>query len=135
MADILLTPNFRASEFACHDGTAVPTDLLGNVRALCLALEVLRAELALPITIMSGYRTRAYNARCGGARRSRHVAGDAADIVVDGVAPDVVADLCLRLAQEGRIQPGGVGRYDGWTHVDVRGTVARWDNRRSGKRG
>lgn len=130
-----ITEHFASEEFACKDGTQVPTTLLGNLRMLCAALEVLRAELGKPISIMSGYRTKAYNDTCGGAAQSRHVKGDAADIQVAGVSPDVVADTCIRLAKEGKIAPGGVGRYASWTHVDVRGSVARWDHRKSGKRG
>ena len=130
-----ITDHFDSTEFACKDGTQVPTELLGNLRMLCAALEVLRAELGKPIGIMSGYRTKAYNDKCGGAPNSRHVRADAADIQVAGVSPDVVADTCIRLAKEGRIAPGGIGRYLKWTHLDVRGVAARWDNRRSGKRG
>ena len=130
-----ITEHFDSTEFACKDGTQVPTALLGNLRMLCAALEVLRAELGKPIGIMSGYRTKAYNDKCGGAPNSRHVRADAADIQVAGATPDEVADACIWLAKEGRIAPGGVGRYDGWTHIDVRGSVARWDHRKTGKRG
>ena len=130
-----LTAHFSKYEFACKDGTEVPAHLLPNLMRLCNALEVLRADLGQPITIMSGYRTAAYNAKCGGAKFSRHVQGDAADIQVAGVAPDVVADAVVRLMKQGKIGPGGVGRYDAWTHLDMRGTNARWDFRKTGRRG
>jgi hypothetical protein len=53
-----LTEHFSRHEFDCHDGSDVPPSLLPNLRRLCAALEILRANLDCPITIVSGYRTR-----------------------------------------------------------------------------
>ena len=59
----------------------------------------------------------------------------AADIRVPGVSNDDVADVIEHLIKVGKMQQGGLGRYEGWAHYDVRGTKARWDNRRDGHRG
>lgn len=131
-----ITEHFSASEFSCKDGTPVPDELLPNLRRLCEALEVLRAELGgKPVTIMSGYRTPAYNRKVEGAARSRHCVGDGADVQVAGIAPDVVADVAARLMRHGRIGLGGIGRYETFTHLDLRGRRARWDYRLTGRRG
>ena len=75
------------------------------------------------VTITSGYRCPAYNARIPGAgRRSYHTRLMAADIVIDGLLNERVynyldqhyADRC------------GVGRYSSHTHVDCRDRKARW---------
>jgi uncharacterized protein YcbK (DUF882 family) len=88
---------------------------------LCAALEVLREELGGRVVhILSGYRPENYNRAIGGARKSQHVEGRAADVVVDGVETSVVHDTALRLAKAGRMRIGGLGRYGSFTHVDVR---------------
>lgn len=69
------SPHFALSEFACpHCGVAKATP------ELLAALERLRLELGRPIKITSGYRCPTYNQRVGGAARSQHLLGKAADI-------------------------------------------------------
>jgi len=46
----------------------------------------------------------------------------AADITVTGVDPEKVADY----AEELLGNTGGVGRYDSFTHIDVREKKSRW---------
>lgn len=58
---------------------------LAQLRALCTqVLDPLRVALARPIKVSSGYRSPALNRRIGGAAKSQHVAGQAADIQVAG---------------------------------------------------
>ncbi len=91
---------------------------------LVAMLEALRARLGgRTMLISSGCRCPKYNAIIGGSPRSQHVEGKAADIVVSGVRPNEVA------AEAERMGFGGVGRYDAFTHVDVRSEKARWDLR------
>ena len=82
-----LTDHFTLAEMACHDGAQVPQLLIANARRLAEQLEVLRAELGLPIHVMSGYRSPAYNKACGGAKASQHLVAKAADIQVAGIKP------------------------------------------------
>lgn len=50
-------------------------------------LEELRVAIGdRPIKIRSGYRSESYNEMVGGAKRSQHMHGKAADIVVEGMA-------------------------------------------------
>lgn len=121
------TPHFELAEFACSDGTPVPTSLRGHVQDLMEQLEVLRTELGgAPITVLSGYRTPEWNGRVNGKPRSRHLCAQAADIRVKGHKPDAVHATIERLVGEGRMREGGLGRYRTFTHYDVRGTRARW---------
>jgi len=77
------------------------------------------------VRIVSGYRTRKYNALVGGAPGSFHVYSDARY----GVAADVV---CARGGPQAwystlaRLDPGGLGLYPAHVHVDNRLTRARW---------
>ena len=120
-----LSPHFRVREFRCHDGS----DPVVIDSALVELLEQLRAHFGKPVTITSGYRTPAHNAKAGGAKFSQHLYGRAADIRVPGVSVEDVA-ACAEHLLPGR---GGVGRYPakagrvaGWVHVDTRAEKARW---------
>lgn len=122
-----LTPHFSLSEFACRDGTPVPTRWHARVRCLAEQLEVLRAELGgKPIKITSGYRPPAYNRSVGGGKRSQHLVARAADIKVRGVTARKVHATVLRLIRDGRMHNGGVGRYSSFVHYDIRPKPARW---------
>lgn len=126
-----ITPHFRSKEFNCKDGTHVPNQYMPNVKALAQQLEVLRAALGnKPIIITSGYRTPAHNKKVGGADNSQHLTASAADIVVKGVPPEQIAATLQQLITAGKIKEGGVGLYDNFVHYDIRGTAARWDNRK-----
>ena len=122
-----LSPNFNLSEFNSKDGAVTPPVAIKNLKELCLSLEVLRQELgSKSIKINSGYRSPKHNEAQGGKSNSQHLSGKAADIVVSGVDPKVVADTIEKLMTSGRMKQGGIGRYSGFTHIDVRGTKVRW---------
>lgn len=122
-----LSPHFALSEFDCHDGTPVPSGLVFRVKQLALQLERVREYFGgKPVAILSGYRSPAYNRSVGGVKASQHLLGTAADIDVQGVKPARVADAIAYLISEGRMLPGGLGRYPGFTHYDIRGRNARW---------
>ena len=123
-----LTPHFALIEFACRDAlcTPVPARLVPNVIRLCEQLEIVRAHFNSPVTIRSGYRTPAHNAKVGGAGQSKHLTGEAADLVVEGYTPTEVAATIEFLVGAGRMRDGGLGIYRGWVHYDVRKRRARW---------
>ena len=108
-----LSKNFILSEFACKDGSkeiAVDYELVQ-------LLQKLRDSLGKPITITSGYRTVAYNKKCGGISTSHHLTGKAADIKVFGMTPLQVALAADKMGFK------GIGVYPTFTHVDVAGSV------------
>ena len=121
-----LTENFSLSELNKHK-FYMPDDVLDNLKMLAVQLEIIRAHFNAPVTINSGYRNLEYNRNIGSKDTSQHVLGTAADIVVKGVSPDEVADAIEFLIMGGMLKEGGVGRYNTFTHYDIRGTRARWN--------
>lgn len=110
--NLKLQKNFKAREFACHDGTDAFLVDLDNVDKL----QKIRDYFNAPIKINSAYRTPAWNAKQGGASNSYHMKGQAADIVVSGVN-------ALRVAMYAEsIGCHGVIYYPlkKFTHVDTR---------------
>jgi uncharacterized protein YcbK (DUF882 family) len=91
---------------------------VGPPSELVRLLERLRELKGRSLVILSGHRCPASNRAVGGAPRSRHVVGDAADI------PKGYATV-KEAAAAGAV---GIGDSDGWAvHVDVRpGPPARW---------
>ena len=122
-----LTENFNREEFECTDGSEMPIDVQLNIAELAVQLEIIRSHFNAPIHINSAYRSLEYNRSIGSNDTSQHVLGRAADIVVEGYTPDEVADAIEFLISTGLIKEGGVGRYNTFTHYDIRGTRARWN--------
>ncbi len=124
-----LSKHFSKEEFDCNDGSEMPQEVFDNIQKLVIQLEVLRVFFNAPIKINSGYRSPDYNKSVGGASKSQHLLGNASDITVEGFTPDEVADAIEGLDRIGAINIGGLGRYDSFTHLDIRVGNARWDNR------
>lgn len=119
MGDI--SPNFNRREFSCHCGCgfdAISPDLLP-------VLEDVRAHFGQPMIVNCGCRCPAHNAAVGGVQKSQHMNGIAADIQVQNKTPALVADY-LEHKYPDRY---GIGRYNGFTHIDMRPGKARWDDR------
>ncbi len=115
-----LTENFNRSEFACRCGCGFD-DIALDTAYIC---QDVRDHFGSPVTITSGCRCPEHNVRVGGAVNSQHVAGTAADVVVKDVHPQDVHEYLDSNAV--RLGVGGLGSYDTFTHVDTRGTRARW---------
>lgn len=125
-----LTANFTKEEFDCRDGSAMPAKVLENVKIVAKQLQILRDFVGKKITINSGYRSEKYNKKVGGAPKSQHLQGKAADITIEGMSPQKVAETLENLIKEGKIKQGGIGIYNTFTHYDIRGVKVRWDNRK-----
>lgn len=125
-----LTKNFIKKEFDSKDGAPMPADVLKNIQELANNLQVLRDYLGKTISINSGYRSPKYNATIKNASpKSQHILGKAADIVIQGLKPEDVAQTIEKLIAQGKLRQGGIGIYDTFVHYDIRGTKARWDFR------
>lgn len=99
-------------------------EVVRNIIKLAHHLDDLRAFLGdRPITITSGYRPPAVNKAVGGVANSRHLFGDAADVVVEGIDSYEV----YRRIDEWHGDKGGLGHSASFTHIDLRGYHARWD--------
>jgi uncharacterized protein YcbK (DUF882 family) len=156
--DVLLSSRFRVRDFLTKDQSTVWPKYLVVQPALLDKLELIADELERlgkpsAIKVLSGFRTPQYNAkgvcrRCGRAKDSRHMYGDASDIYVDGDGDGrmddlngdgkvTVADAKYLAAIADQVEgehpelTGGIGIYRAtgvhgpFVHVDTRGFVAR----------
>ena len=123
-----MTKNFSKSEFDCSDGSEMNIAIYHNMVKVANQLQILRNYIGKPITINSGYRSEEYNASIkGSSKKSQHVMGRAADIVVKGMTPVEVTEVIERLISNGDMLQGGLGLYKGFVHYDIRGTKVRWN--------
>jgi len=123
---MMLSEHFSLDELNKHKFD-MPDEVLDNLKMLAVQLEIIRAHFNAPVIINSGYRNLEYNRNIGSKDTSQHVLGTAADIVIKDVSPDEVADALEFLINVGMLKEGGVGRYNTFTHYDIRGTRARWN--------
>jgi Peptidase M15 len=156
--DTLVSPRFRLGQFLCKQSSDFPKYVVLDER-LPRKLEALLDAIqaagtpAATLTVMSGYRTPAYNRSIGNETAfSRHLWGAAADVFVDeapsdgrmddldanGVVDTRDSEHLFALADALDRDPpedwfiGGAGYYAAtvahgpFVHVDVRGHAARW---------
>ena len=123
-----ITDNFYLNEFNCKDGTVVPSVYMDNVCKLAEQLEVIRDVVRAPIRINSSYRHTEYNRAVGGSSRSQHLTASAVDIVIDGMSAHEVYILLNQMAIDCKIHNGGIGKYNSFTHYDIRDNEARWNH-------
>lgn len=125
-----ISPHFTLGEMACKDGS----DKVLYSTELMSMLEKLRAYGGFTIHINSGYRSPSYNRKIGGASKSQHIYGTAADISVkkDGktVSGKLICCLCQTLGFRGiaYISESAV-------HVDMRSSGSYRGDERKGYSG
>ncbi len=83
------------------------------------------------LRIISGHRTPGHNNSVGGKSESRHLSGDALDIMIGDLNRDGAADrndkkLLIPILNRQVGNRGGLGVYRMSVHIDVRGHRARW---------
>ena len=100
-------------------------NIIGVDPSVTEKLGQLQATRSSPLSISSGYRSPAYNARVGGARRSQHIQGKAVDIDTSGMTRAEVKSL---ISEASRLGFTGIGVYDTASnqsiHLDVAGRRA-----------
>lgn len=112
-----LSEHFDENEFRCRCCGVVKVDPM-----LVAKLECLRSAIGnRPIFVNSGYRCPKHNKAVGGAEKSFHMQGKAADIRVS-VDMGELAKMSDRVFLK-----GGVGIYKTFIHVDV-AHQRRWFN-------
>ena len=114
-----VSQNFNRSEFACKCGCGFSTVDVDLIKVL----EVVRRRFGKPITINSACRCEDHNKNIGGSYGSKHKQGIAADIVVAETSPNEV----YTFLDEYEPNRHGVGKYNNFTHIDVRQNKARWE--------
>jgi len=87
--DIIISPHFNLSEFACPCCNRV----MLHPKLLVKLIE-LRKILERPVYITSGYRCPRYNQKVGGVTNSYHCIGLAADIKVKDISLIELLEIC-----------------------------------------
>lgn len=112
-----LSNNFQVSEFVDDSNSnyaRISPELVETLQKI--------RDQAGAINIKSGYRHPALNTEVGGASRSRHLSGEAAEIYSNTLAPLELAEIALQ-------QIGceiGIGLGSDYIGIDVRGSLAIW---------
>ena len=114
----LISKNFVLKEFdckggACCSGTKIDSKLISY-------LQQIRDHFNKSVVINSAYRCKKHNDEVFGAKNSRHLKGQAADITVKNVAPLKVAQYAEKIGIK------GIGLYDGFVHIDTRSSKSFW---------
>lgn len=116
--------HFQRGSKAFQKNTDPPRELWDNCIPLVRVLNRLRSKLGVPVSLLSVYRSPAYNAAIGGAKFSQHKDFKAADVVCK--APPAQVAKALRELRSAGLFKGGIGTYRTFTHVDVRGNNVDW---------
>ncbi len=126
-----LTENFSLREFACPCGCGgeKAPKVVERLRLLCeRRLQPIRDALGVAVRIHSGYRCPTFNAKCDGAKMSKHMLGTAADVWSPDADVDAIYAAALEVSM--KLKSGGIKGYvrnDGrrsFCHVDDR--TSRW---------
>lgn len=110
--------HFKVKEFACPHCGKIKIDI-----NLLVKLEELRKAVGnKPLVITSGYRCPTHNRNVGGASRSQHIYGKAADISHHNIGRALLERHADRIFANGGVGLGG----NNIVHVDTRNGRARW---------
>jgi hypothetical protein len=130
--------HFTSAELACRHCkvNACAQDLVDALEAIGpAALAVMveegkatdeqKAAGRLPVHLDCAYRCPAHNLAVGGVPDSEHTRGLAADIKMSGMTTRQMYQAAVKVPA---FRDGGIGvaAHQGYIHVDVRGTHARW---------
>lgn len=115
---VKLSENFKSTEFDCHGfgcccETTIDLELVD-------ILQEIRNHFGKSVTINSGFRCKTHNKAVGGASKSKHLSGCAADIRVSEVAPSEVAKFAESIGVK------GIGLYADFVHIDTRENKSFW---------
>ena len=119
----------------------MPPEVLSNVKKLAEELQIVRDYVHEPININSAYRCIEHNEVVQKeankkyipySSKSQHLLGKAADITIKHFTPDEVYDIIQNLRRNPMVKGvkfQGIGRYNTFTHVDLRKYYGTWDYR------
>ena len=120
-----MTKNFNIKEFECKCGCKMPEFVKKNVIELAENLQIIRDEVGR-LDLTNAYRCKDHNSDVGGSTSSQHLVGKAADVKSESIKPKEMAQIVNDLMKNEKIKTGGIGIYNTFTHIDIRGVRARW---------
>ncbi len=115
-----VSTNFNSKEFDCHGKNCCDVTLIDE--SLVTNLQKIRDHFGAAVVINSGYRCKKHNKSVGGASKSKHLDGMAADITVKGIKPIEVAQFCESIGIK------GIGLYGWGCHIDTRTKKGFWES-------
>ena len=122
-----ITEDFNLEEFECNCGCDMPEFVKKNIIELAENLQILRNVVGR-LDLTNAYRCKEHNYKVGGSKYSQHLKGKAADIKSETFDPSEIGFITNNLMKIDLFDLGGIGLYKTFTHVDIRGTIARWNN-------
>lgn len=122
MANKNITENFKYEKLTCPCCARLKIDER-TFRHMEL-LQEMRTKLDFVIIVNSGYRCKQHNTDVGGSTNSQHMifATDIRPSWQNGFKQRLKA--MYKMAEE--LGFDGIGRYESFIHVDLRGSKARW---------
>ena len=105
--------------------TDPPTEVWTSLFKLFSTLDLIRSRLRSPLYTTSVYRSPKYNKSIGGAQRSYHMRGLAADVYSKKISANILHKHVTSFREQGLFQ-GGIGKYDTFVHIDIRGRNIDW---------
>lgn len=118
----ILSKNFSAYEFDCECGVCELT--LVSIQTINI-LQMLR-DAAGPIHINSGFRCEQHNTAVGGAPKSQHLLGKAADVTCKDHLPVALFAMIEKILSWNYPESCGLRLYSSWIHIDSREKKHRW---------
>lgn len=115
---VQLSENFVSTEFDCKCKEYCSTTEIDS--KLIEYLQKIREHFGEAVIINSAYRCEKHNKSIGGASKSKHLFGQAADIKVSNVSPLKVAQYAESIGIK------GIGRYSNFVHIDTRENKFFW---------
>ena len=116
-SNVKVSANFEAQEFDCKCKSCASTEIDNNLVEI---LQKIRDYFGKPVHINSAYRCAKHNKSVGGASKSKHLYGQAADIKITGVKPVEIAKYAEYIGVK------GIGLYSNFVHVDTRTNKFFW---------
>jgi len=132
--ELLGVKHFTAAEFTDYfkvrrrgvTNSAPMPEMWQQIVPTLRVVDQLREHFGKPITLLSSYRSPAYNAAIdGAAAKSFHMRFQALDISVEGKTPKQVFAVLKKWRDAGKFR-GGLGLYRTFVHIDTRGSDATW---------
>jgi uncharacterized protein YcbK (DUF882 family) len=120
-----ITNNFSLEEFECKCGCKMPEFVKKNIIELAENLQAIR-DVVGKLNLTNAYRCKEHNADVGGATNSQHLKGKAADVKSKEYDVLELSKIIEGLIKSEKIEQGGIGIYNTFTHYDIRGVRARW---------
>lgn len=112
---------------ACAGKNSLPPKTLWtNIGNTAKMLDEIRHRLNAKCTILSAYRSPAYNSCVGGENASLHMKYNAIDFRCVSGTPANWHTVAKAVRASAAQFTGGIGKYSTFVHIDTRGYIANW---------